>query len=464
MLNKVKTESQKKENPRAPKGMRDIIGEKFFEYQGFYEKAAEVAIYYGFTPIETPFLEQEEVFTRTAGEASDIVEKELYSLKTKGGDRLALRPEFTAGVMRAYMENGMQSLPQPVMLYSFGPVFRHDRPQRGRFRDPRQFNLEILGSDKSISDAMTIHVIYMILREVGVPNISFEVNSVGDKECRGIFRRELTNYYKKHLGELCRDCLRRLKDNPLRLLDCKTCTSLKEGAPSSISFLCEECKRHFKEVLEYLEALGIPYTVNNWLVRGFDYYTRTAFEVFSLPNEEVVAPESGTIETVEGEGEKVEKKEVKEVVEEEAPALLALGGGGRYDYLAKELGSNKPVPAMGAALGVDRVIALADRANLIPRILKKPKVYFIQLGFEAKLKSLGVVEILHQAKIPLMHSLSKDGLGAQLATAEKLKIPYTIILGQKEVIEESVIVRDMSNRSQKSVPLAKLADYIKKLK
>ena len=183
-----------------------------------------------------------------------------------------------------------------------------------------------------------------------------------------------------------------------------------------------------------------------------------------LPNEEVVAPESGTIETVEGEGEKVEKKEVKEVVEEEAPALLALGGGGRYDYLAKELGSNKPVPAMGAALGVDRVIALADRANLIPRILKKPKVYFIQLGFEAKLKSLGVVEILHQAKIPLMHSLSKDGLGAQLATAEKLKIPYTIILGQKEVIEESVIVRDMSNRSQKSVPIAKLADYIKKLK
>ena len=286
MSKKTKTDSPKKEPPKAPKGMRDIIGSKFFEYQGFFEKAAEIAIYYGFTPIETPFLEQEDVFVRGMGEMTDVVEKELYSLKTKGGDRLALRPEFTAGIMRAYVENGMQSLPQPVMLYSFGSIFRHDRPQKGRFRDPRQFDWEIIGSEKSINDAMVMHMAYMILKEVGVPNVNFEVNSVGDKECRVVFRRELTNYYKKHINELCRDCLRRLKDNPLRLLDCKTCAAFREGAPSPISFLCEECKHHFKEVLEYLEALKIPYTVNNWLVRGFDYYTRTAFEIFATPEEE----------------------------------------------------------------------------------------------------------------------------------------------------------------------------------
>ncbi len=445
--NKPPKPKERKENFTAPKGMRDIIGEEFFKYQGFFEKAAEIALYYGFTPIDPPMLEETEVFARTAGETSDIVEKELYSLRTKGGDQLSLRPEFTASLVRAYIEHGMQSLPQPVQLYTFGPLFRHDRPQKGRYRDHRQFDIEILGSEKSMTDAMTIHIVHMILAEVGVPNINFQINSLGDKECRGNFRRELVNYYKKHIGEVCPDCTRRFKENPLRLLDCKNekCQPIKEGAPDPVSSLCDECRKHFKEVLEYVEALGVPYSMNRHLVRGLDYYTRTTFEIFSI------ADEASTVVT---EGEAAP----------EPIAPLAIGGGGRYDYLAKELGSSKPIPGVGSGMGVDRILSLIDKENVIPRLVKKPKVYFIQLGFEAKLKSLSIVEILRKAKIPVMHSLSKDSLGGQLATAEKLEIPYTIIVGQKEVIENACIVRNMENRSQQSVPLEKLAEYLKKLK
>lgn len=445
---KTKEKKEGKDVFAAPKGMRDLIGEDFFKYQGFFEKAAEIALYYGFGPIETPMLEETDVFIRSVGESSDIVEKELYSLRTKGGDHLALRPEFTAAIMRAYLEHGMQSWPQPVQLYTFGPLFRHDRPQKGRYRDHRQFDIEIIGSEKSMTDAMVIHIIHMILEEVGVPNINFEINSLGDKECRGNFRRELVNYYKKHLAEVCSDCTRRFKENPLRLLDCKNekCQPIKEGAPDPVSSLCDECRKHFKEVLEYVEALGVPYSMNRHLVRGLDYYTRTTFEIFSIPEEAAASAEA-----VEG--------------EETLPALpLAIGGGGRYDYLAKELGSNRPTPGVGSGIGVDRILSLIPKENVVPRLVKKPKVYFIQLGFDAKLKSLSIVEILRKAKIPVMHSLSKDSLGGQLATAEKLEIPYTIILGQKEVIENAVIVRNMENRSQQSVPVEKLAEYLKKLK
>ena len=242
---KIKREKPPKkalEGPyQSPKGMRDIIGEEFYAYQGFFEKAAEVAIYYGFTPIETPILEQEEVFVRGVGEGTDIVDKELYTLRTKSGDRLAMRPEFTASCMRAYLEHGMQSLPQPVMLYSSGTLYRHDKPQRGRYRELRQFNLEILGSEKAINDALVIKVFISILREAGIDEIELKINSIGDKDCRPNYRRELVNYYRKNLGKVCPDCVERLKTNPMRLLDCKNpeCQEIKAGAPDSVSYLCE---------------------------------------------------------------------------------------------------------------------------------------------------------------------------------------------------------------------------------
>ncbi|MDO8492945.1 MAG: histidine--tRNA ligase [bacterium] len=450
------------EPPRAPKGMRDLLTRDYYFFQGFYEKAAEVAIYFGFKPIETPLVEETRLYTAGVGEGTDIVEKEMYRVKSKGSSELSLRPEGTAGVVRAYIENGMQSMPQPVMLYYYGTFYRHERPQKGRWRELRQFGLEILGSEKSIADATIIKVTMSILEDAGYKNLLLSINSIGDKACRNSYKKELTNYYKKHANATCKDCKIRIKNNPLRLLDCKDekCKPIKEAAPQSVSFLCDPCKQHFKEVLEYLETLKIEYTIDSNLVRGLDYYTRTVFEVSTKatpsPREDVVA---GVVA-----GEKTEKEGDVEAVKIE-PVSLALAGGGRYDYLAKTLGSKKDVPGVGVGIGADRVVMSPEfNQELAPRILKKPKMFFIQLGFSAKLQSLSIIDILRKAKIPVLQSLSKDSLSSQLGVAEKMKIPYTIIMGQKEVIDGTVIIRDMDSRSQDEIKVDKLAEYIKKLK
>ncbi len=450
-----KTKKTKKEVLTSLKGMRDIIGDEYYTYQGFFEKAAEIALYYGFKPIETPILEREGVFTSAVGEGTDIVEKEMYSLKTKGGAHLVMRPEGTAGIMRAYIENGMQSLPQPVMLYHYGPYFRHERPQKGRLRELRQFGLEILGTPKSIADAMVIRIITIILTEAGFKDIYVDVNSIGDKECRPEYIKTLIAYYRKHVNTICDDCRQRMKTNPLRVLDCKDekCQKIKEEAPDSISALCSPCRQHFKEVLEYLEALKVPYRINNHLVRGLDYYTNTVFEVFE---EDGVSSNKNCKEPQEDDGKNDKANKIK--------TPLAIASGGRYNDLAKILGSKKDISSVGGGIGVDRVIASSTYKQFNPRIVKKPKVYFIQIGFEAKLKSLGVIEVLRKAKIPVMHSLSKDSLSSQLATAERRGIPLTIIFGQKEALENTIIVRNMDTRSQDTVKIENLGDYFKKVK
>ena len=429
-----KTKTEKKDFS-SPKGMRDIMKEEYYSFQGFFEKAQEVAVYYGFKPIETPILEHEEIFTSGIGKGTDIIDKEMYTLKTKGGDHLALRPEHTAPLMRAYIQHGMQTMPQPVMFYQYGPTFRHDKPQAGRYRQFWQFDLDSLGSDKSIMDALVIKAGMSILEESGAKNLSIEINSIGDKECRGAYIRELVSYYKKHLNNLSSIDRERLKINPLRILDSKEekTKEINKDAPDSVSFLCLSCKKHFKEVLEYLEEMGIQYNINKNLVRGLSYYTRTVFEVYTENIEEGGLP-------------------------------VQVAGGGRYDYLAKRLGGKKDVPAVGFSMGVDRIIGSPSYKKLSPRILKKPKIYFIQLGSEAKLKSLNIIEILRKAHIPIAQSLSKDSLGAQLAIAEKLAIPYALIFGQKEAFDNSVIVRDMSNRSQNTVKLNDLLEYLKEIK
>lgn len=427
--------TKKTKNFSKVKGTRDIMGEQYYNYQGFFEKAQEISEYYGFQPIQIPVMEYEDVFTASVGIGTDIVDKEMYSFKTKGGDRLALRPEGTAGAMRAYIENGMQSLPQPVMLYYYGPFFRHDKPQRGRYRELTQFGIEIIGTNKSIADALVIKTTMAILEEAGAKNLIVEINSIGDKDCRPGYIKELTNYYKKHLSDLPTIDKERLKTNPLRILDSKEekTIEINAGAPDSVSFLNSESKKHFKQVLEYLEQMEVPYRINKNLVRGLSYYTHTVFEILEVPEEEGLTP-------------------------------LALAGGGRYDYLAKTLGAKKDVPAMGMAIGVDRVADSPWCAKMCPRIGKKSKMYFIQLGFDAKLKSLNVIEILRKAKIPITQALSKDSLSAQLAVAEKSGMKYALIFGQKEALENSVIVRDMESRSQKTVPLEKLLEYLKTLK
>jgi histidyl-tRNA synthetase len=447
----AKIEKEKKEAPIAPKGMRDFVGDEHHRYQGFFEKAAEIAMYYGFQPIDTPMLEKEEVFLSSQSEDTDIVDKEMYTLKTKGGDKLALRPEGTAPVMRAYIEQGMIAQAQPVKLYYYGSFFRHDNPQRGRYREFKQFGIEMLGAPKSIADAMVIYLTTIILREVGLDKTVVEINSIGDKECRPAYIKELTAYYRKHINHICVDCRQRIKTNPLRLLDCKSpvCQPFKEKAPQSVAYLCPACKAHFKEVLEYLDALGITYRINTNLVRGLDYYTRTVFEIMEEPTE------VAEVEAVEGEEGK--KKE-------EAPLPLTIASGGRYDYLAKRLGSKKDVPSVGASIGVDRVLLSPKVKNVAPRIVKKPKLYFIQLGFEAKLNSLQIIEVLRNARIPVAHSLNKDSLSSQLAVAERLEIPHALIFGQKEALEGTVIVRNMVTRSQETLKIDKLADYLRQLK
>ena len=437
----VKKPTKGKRELSSPKGMRDLLNEEYYSFQGFFEKAQEVAVYYGFKPIQTPILEYVDIFERGVGKGTDIVDKEMYTLKTKGGDHLAMRPEFTAGLMRAYIEHGMQTMPQPVMLYKYGPVFRHDNPQKGRYREFRQFDVDALGSDKSIMDALVIKTGMSILEDSGAKNLSIDINSIGDKECRGVYIKELISYYKKHLSSFSTVDRERLKTNPLRILDSKDpkVQQINEGAPDSVSFLCTACKKHFKEVLEYLEEMEIPYNINKNLVRGLSYYSRTVFEVMME--------------------EKAQDKEGKENV-----SSIAIAGGGRYDYLARAIGGKKDVPAVGFSIGVDRIIESSWYKKLSPRIIKKPKICFIQLGNEAKLKSLNIIDILRKAHIPISQSLSRDSLSSQLAIAEKFSIPFAIIFGVKEAIDNSVIIRNLETRSQETVKIDKLLEYLKELK
>ncbi len=253
-----------------------------------------------------------------------------------------------------------------------------------------------------------------------------------------IYNHNPPHYYKKNASALPPIDRERLKTNPLRILDSKEekTKEINVGAPDAISFLCASCKKHFKEVLEYLEEMNIPYNINKNLVRGLSYYTRTVFEIYSESTDE----ESGAV------------------------VPMQVASGGRYDYLAKQMGGKKDVPAVGFSIGVDRVVESSWYKKLSPRILKKPKIYFIQLGNEAKLKSLNIIEILRKAHVPIAQSLSKDSLGSQLAVAEKLAIPYALIFGVKEAIDNTVIVRDMSSRSQETVKLSKLLEYLKELK
>lgn len=426
-------DTERKKELASPKGMRDIIGDDYYKFQGFFEKAQEVAVYYGFKPIETPILEHEDTFTTAVGVGTDIVDKEMYTLKTKGGDHLAMRPEQTAGLMRAYIQHGMQNQTQPVLFYHSGPVFRHDKPQRGRYRQFYQFDVDALGSEKSIADAIVIKTIYTILEEAGAKDLSVTINSIGDKESRPTYIRELTNYYKKHIDELPPLDRERLKTNPLRILDSKepATIAINAGAPDSISYLSAAGKKHFKEVLEYLDQMNIPYNIDKLLVRGLSYYTHTVFEI---------------------------------IVQNEEGQSMTIAGGGRYDYLGKQLGSKKDIPAMGGSIGMDRIVEQPWFKDLAPRIMKKPKVYFIQVGNEAKLKSLNIIEILRKAHVPIMQSISKDSLGSQLAVAEKSEVPYVMIFGQMEAVHDTVIIRNMETRSQETVAISELSAYIKHLK
>lgn len=413
--------------------MHDLLADEYVLYQNVFDKAEEIASYYGFKPIQTPHLESLELFTATVGATSDIVEKQMYYIKSDGDSNLVLRPEGTAPVMRAYVEHGLQTLPQPVMLWYKGSFFRHENPQKGRFREFFQFGLEIIGEGKPIGEAMIIQIFTLALKELGLGPIIVHINSVGDKECRGEYRKKLIAYYRKHLPNICKDCRRRFKENPLRLLDCKEekCAEIKRNAPQSIDSLCAPCKQHFKENLEFLETNNINYYLDTRLVRGLDYYTRTVFEIFLDKEEDDGAPS------------------------------LALAAGGRYDPLAKILGK-RDIPAVGGGIGVDRVVMVMQEKKIAPKPKRTPKVFLIQLSQSAKQKSMSIIEMFRKANIYIAQSISKDNLNSQLSLASRMNVPYVLILGQKEVLENSIMVRDMGTGAQESVPMEKVVEIIKK--
>jgi len=412
-------------------GMHDILPEDQIYFKRLQKVVESVAGSYTFEKIETPILEDVEVFSKAVGEDTDIVGKEMYTFRTKGGDMVCLRPEGTAPVMRSYIEHGMHNLPQPVKLWYLGPFFRYERPQAGRFRQFHQFGFEAIGENNPSIDGQIIQMSYDVLKELGFKNITIEVNSIGDSECRPYFKKILTSYFRSKKASLCTDCQRRLKENPLRILDCKEekCQQVKAGAPQIIDHLCENCHAHFKQVLEFLDELELPYTLNPYLVRGLDYYTKTVFEI---------------VEKSEDEG-----------------SLGTLIGGGRYDSLSKLLGGHDS-PACGCAGGMERIVSLMKSREM--KTGPKPeesKIFLAQLGQLAKRKSMKLFEEFRAAKIPVAESFSKDSLKAQLRTANKLGIRWVLIFGQKEALEEFITLRDMDTGVQKEIKLNKVVEEMK---
>jgi len=422
----------KKPKFRAPTGMHDLLPEDQIFFQKVYTIAGHIANFYGFKRIDTPIVETAELFSKGIGMSTDIVEKQMYVFRSKGGDYLALRPEFTAGIVRSYLEHGMFNLPQPLKFYSSGPLFRYEHPQAGRFRQFHQINFEVFGEASPVIDAQIIQIFYNILRELKFKNLIIEINSIGDSQCRPYYKKLLVSYLRSRESSLCSDCRRRLRYNPLRVLDCKEekCQPVKAQAPQIVDHLCEECKSHFKEVLEFLDEVELPYRLNPYLVRGLDYYTKTVFEIFEDS--------------------------------EEGQRQGSLVGGGRFDALVKLLGG-KDTPACGGAAGVERIVGtMKERAKKEVVQPLPTKIFLTQLGELAKRRSLKLFEDFRKAKIPVAESFGKDSLKTQLRTADKLGVSYALILGQKEALEGTIIIRDMKSGKQETVKLEKVVKEMQK--
>lgn len=419
------------ESLAPPRGMHDVLPKDMPFWDKVIEATREIADFYNFSRIETPIAEKVELFEKGVGETTDIVEKEMYFLKTKGGDKLVLRPEMTAPVVRSYLQNGLHRLPQPQRLYYFGPAFRYERPQAGRYRQFNQFGFEIIGGDSDpVYDAQVIVASFRLIEDLRIKPLVIQINSIGCRICRPGYRKKLVDYYRGQ--PVCRDCLRRLKLNPLRLLDCKkeVCQPIKAGAPSILDSLCSPCRSHLKQVLESLEEIGLVYTLNPLLVRGLDYYSRTVFEIFASGEKEDVG--------------------------------LALASGGRYDYLAEILGG-RPTPGVGVAGGVERLVELLmERPDVIKMPKPRTKIFLVHIGDLAKRRSLSLIEEFRRCNIGVVSALGKNSLSEQLESANKIHSPLALILGQREVYEESIIVRDMITGVQESVPLKKVVEEVKK--
>ena len=430
--NQGEQNKKKKRNKRfqSVRGMRDILPKEQPYWQKLRKVVEKIAVDYNYNRIDFPVLEESELFERGTGKNTDIVDKEMYKFKTKGGANVCLRPEGTPSVVRAYLQNGMASQRKPVKLSYNGPMYRYDRPQVGRYREFFQFGFEAIGEQDAILDAQMIQMATRIFKSLKIKNVSLHLNSIGCEECRPSYNKLLISYLNNRKKSLCMDCKRRLKSNPLRVLDCKEekCTQVVGQAPQTVDHLCGDCKTHFTSLLEYLDEIQIVYSLRPQLVRGLDYYTKTVFEFFT---------------------------------EDDEGAQSALGGGGRYDNLVGILGGPE-TPGVGFACGMDRLVKVMQDNETEPYLPPTPRVYLAQLGDAAKKKSLRVFEELNKAGVMIAESFGRGNLRNQLKQANKMNAEIVLIIGQREALDDSVILKDMNSGGQETMPAEKIVKEVRR--
>jgi histidyl-tRNA synthetase len=414
---------------QRPTGTLDILPQDQSYWYHVRDRARHLAELAGFERIDVPIFEETQLFARGVGEGTDIVDKEMYSFQDKGDHDITLRPEFTAGVLRAYIENGMHVLPQPVKLYTFGPIFRYERPQAGRYRQHTQFDVEILGDQDPAADLEVMVLAWDLYAGLGFRDLAFQLNSTGCPGCKPGYIDVLMDYYAAHRDAVCEDCVRRLERSPLRVLDCKAeqCQPLIEEAPHIIDYLCQECAEHFATLREYLDLLGRAYTVNHRLVRGLDYYTKTVFEVWAA----------------------------------DIGAQSAVCGGGRYDGLAEAIGG-PPTPGVGFGSGIERIVLVMKQLEVQVPPMPTPPVFVAHLGARARREAVRLTNALREADVGAWLAFGlQRGLRSQLREADKRGARYAVILGEDELAAGAAAVRDMQAGEQTDVALAGLVDWLK---
>ena len=409
-------------------GMRDVLFEDQPYWRYIVDKIWETTDLFGYQRLDTPLLEQANLFIRGVGEGTDIVEKEMYIFEDRDGDYLALRPEFTAGIMRSYIENGLHTLPTPLRVWTIGPLFRHERPQAGRYRQHTQFDIEIIGEVDPAVDVEIVSLAWHFFSSLGFQGLRLYINSTGCPKCKPAYIQTLVDYFTQFADTLPQDDKTRLQKNPLRILDSKeeATQPLLENAPRITDYLCDDCADHFARLKAYLEAIDRPYVVDYRIVRGLDYYTKTVFEI--------KADGLGSQDTV--------------------------CGGGRYDGLIEELGG-RPTPSTGFGLGIDRTVLAMRHLGIEPPAELLPKVTVSYLGASAKLAALALAETLRNENIGTLLTPGDRSFKAQLKAANRINAAYAIILGDDEVAANQATVRDMESSQQEAVSLTELVEWLK---
>lgn len=412
---------------RAIKGTNDVLPEESHKWQFVEKKMLETAALYGFKEIRVPVFEHTEVFLRSVGDTTDVVQKEMYTFDDKGGRSITLRPELTAGVIRSVIENGLVNAALPQKVCYIGGCYRYEKPQAGRLREFHQFGVECIGAAEPNADAEVIALAGSVLNSIGIEKISLEINSIGCPECRKEYHKALKEYFSSKSSELCTTCLDRLDRNPMRILDCKSpvCSEIASKAPVVLDYLCDDCKAHFDAVKGYLTAMGIAFKVNPHIVRGLDYYTRTVFEF--------VSGDIGAQSTV--------------------------CGGGRYDGLISQMGGPS-VPSLGFAMGIERLMLVLKNQGIELPPERKTDIYIAPLGEKAQLKTAQLCADLRRDGFIVETDICGRGLKAQMKYANKIGAKLSLVLGDTEIEQNSAKLKNMENGEEKEVCLDKLSDML----